>query len=77
MTLREREAQGRAALSTTLRSIGDAVIATDAAGRVHFMNPLAESLTAIPVRKPKAARSPKSSGFRTRSRRSPRRRSRP
>ncbi len=42
---REREARGSAALATTLRSIGDAVIATDAQGRVHFMNPIAEALT--------------------------------
>jgi PAS domain S-box-containing protein len=42
---REREARGRSALETTLRSIGDAVITTDAEGRVGFMNPIAEELT--------------------------------
>jgi PAS domain S-box-containing protein len=44
----KRAAEGREReewLSTTLRSIGDAVIATDAKGRVTFLNPAAQSLT--------------------------------
>jgi PAS domain S-box-containing protein len=42
---REREARGSAALATTLRSVGDAVIAADTQGRIHFMNSAAEALT--------------------------------
>jgi len=48
----EAERQARAlaerlkgSLLTTLRSIGDAVISTDAAANVTFMNPIAEQLT--------------------------------
>ncbi|HEY0406506.1 MAG TPA: PAS domain S-box protein, partial [Pyrinomonadaceae bacterium] len=37
--------ESREQLSTTLKSIGDAVITTDAAGLVTFMNPVAQALT--------------------------------
>jgi PAS domain S-box-containing protein len=40
-----REREQREQYRVTLGSIGDAVIATDAAGRVSFINPIAESLT--------------------------------
>ena len=43
-THRERN-ESLALLATTLRSVGDAVISTDAAGRVQFMNAVAEQLT--------------------------------
>jgi PAS domain S-box-containing protein len=42
----EREARAQQELlQVTLNSIGDAVIATDAAGRVTFLNPVAQALT--------------------------------
>jgi PAS domain S-box-containing protein len=37
--------EGREVLSVTLQSIGDAVITTDLAGRVNYLNPVAETLT--------------------------------
>lgn len=41
----EAELQHRRWFETTLKSIGDAVIATDSAGRLTFLNPVAEDLT--------------------------------
>jgi PAS domain-containing protein len=41
--------QQRDWLDVTLASIGDAVIATDAQGRIILFNPIAESLTGWPV----------------------------
>jgi PAS domain S-box-containing protein len=46
LTLSERSAnESRDWLQTTLRSIGDGVIATDGSGRVTLMNPVAQALT--------------------------------
>lgn len=45
--LEQRVRRAERLLAATLRSIGDAVIATDAAGRVTFMNPVAEALTGV------------------------------
>jgi PAS domain S-box-containing protein len=45
LTAKRAAEEARLWLSTTLRSIGDAVIATDAEGRVTFLNPIAEELT--------------------------------
>jgi len=42
---RRRERQQREWFEVTLRSVGDAVVATDAQGRVRFLNAVAESLT--------------------------------
>ncbi|HST51015.1 MAG TPA: PAS domain S-box protein [Pyrinomonadaceae bacterium] len=44
-----RERASRETLETTLRSIGDAVISTDASERVVFMNAVAERLTGWPL----------------------------
>jgi PAS domain S-box-containing protein len=43
--LESRLKQSEQWLATTLQSIGDAVIATDAAGRIKLINPVAEALT--------------------------------
>ncbi len=44
-TARAREADAREVLRVTLRSIGDAVIATDVAGTVTYLNTVAEAVT--------------------------------
>ncbi len=48
---RRRALDERTTFETTLRSIGDAVIATDSASVVTFLNPVAESLTGWPADK--------------------------
>jgi PAS domain S-box-containing protein len=45
----EGEQNARSLLATTLKSIGDAVISTDTATRITFMNPVAEALTGWPL----------------------------
>ena len=44
--MERRLAESELCLATTLRNIGDAVIAADAADRVKYLNPVAEHLTA-------------------------------
>ena len=46
---REEEARRKATLETALDSIGDAVVTTDGAGSVTFLNPVAEQLTGWPA----------------------------
>ena len=46
-TMERRVKESEHWLSTVLNSIGDAVIATDAGGRVSFMNPLAERIIGL------------------------------
>jgi PAS domain S-box-containing protein len=43
--MEQRVKRAERSLTATLRSIGDAIIATDAVGRIRFMNPVAEDLT--------------------------------
>jgi PAS domain S-box-containing protein len=45
----EELAQEKERLQVTLQSVGDAVVATDAEGRVTFLNPVAEQLTGHPA----------------------------
>jgi diguanylate cyclase (GGDEF)-like protein/PAS domain S-box-containing protein len=47
--LERRLAESERWLASTLRCVGDGVFATDAQGRVRFMNPTAECMTGVPL----------------------------
>lgn len=49
----------RERLGVTLRSIGDAVVSTDALGQVSYLNPVAEHLTGWSSQRRRVAHSPK------------------
>ena len=48
LAAKQEAEQARDLIQTTLASIGDAVIATDAASRITFVNPVCEQLTGVP-----------------------------
>ena len=49
--LKRADVEDKDRAQVTLESIGDAVISTDSAGKITFLNLMAERLTAWPVRK--------------------------
>jgi PAS domain S-box-containing protein len=60
---RQEESQRKATLQTVISSIGDAVMVTDSAGAITFLNPVAEQLTGWPAAE--ALHRPISQVFRT------------